>query len=63
MLYMIPLTRAVRVANGTFVAPLTGNDIFAHTPATTVTDQTARTTNNILVGPLTIWVVQIEHDR
>ena len=33
--------------------PLTGNDIFAHPPATTVVEQTARMTNNILVGPLT----------
>ena len=33
--------------------PLSGNDIFAHPQATTVADQTARVTNNILVGPLT----------
>ena len=32
--------------------PLTGNDIFAHLPATTVADQNVRTTNNILADPL-----------
>ena len=33
--------------------PLTGNDIFAHLPATTVADQSARMTNNTLADPLT----------
>ena len=33
--------------------PPTGNDIFAHLPATIVADQSVRTTNNTPADPLT----------